>query len=123
MTQSILVVDDDELVRITIEAMLTREGYAVVSCVSGAEAQVAVKKQEFDLVIMDIQMPDQSGLDAVKEMRQFEQANGRKKSSVLFLTGFSDANTGQQAKECGGDGLIVKPFEIAELLRSVQERL
>lgn len=113
----ILVVDDESEIRKIVRLLLQSKGYQVSEAENGALAVEAVKNGDFDLVIMDIMMPDLSGVDATAAIRAFSVV------PVLFLTAKSLDRDKMQAFECGGDDYIVKPFSYAELIMRVEALL
>jgi CheY-like chemotaxis protein len=67
--KTILIVDDNEVIRMVLETLLLRAGFVVVAATNGLEAVEAVKSQEFSAIIMDVKMPIMDGLTATKEIR------------------------------------------------------
>lgn len=109
----ILVADDDESILEVIRIMLEGESYEVVTANNGKEA-VDQLDESFDLVILDVMMPECSGITACSEIR--------KKSMVpiLFLTAKSTDADKIAGFSAGGDDYLVKPFSYAELLSRVK---
>ena len=70
MTQRILIVDDEEMIRLLYRKELSRDGYEVDTASSGAEAIEKASQGEFDVVILDIELPDMSGLGALHKLRE-----------------------------------------------------
>ncbi len=116
--QQILVVDDDADIREVLRIQLENKGYLVSEAVNGKEAVTAVSlSPDIDLIILDIMMPELSGIDACEEIRKISSA------PVLFLTAKSKESDKAAAYENGGDDYLVKPFSQAELLMKVQSLL
>ena len=106
---NILIVDDDELVRTTIQAMLEELGYAPVCARSGQEALEAAEREAFDLILMDCQMPSMSGLEATRRLLARYPEQGLKIAAVT-----ADA-TMEGARECQRAGMcahLSKPFSM-----------
>lgn len=113
----ILVADDEADIRRIVSLLLKSKGYTVVEAASGAYAVEMVREHEFDLVIMDIMMPQMSGVEAVSAIREISVV------PVLFLTARSLDADKESAFESGGDDYLVKPFSSPELLMRVESLL
>lgn len=111
----ILVVEDDTTLGRALQEFLTSQGYAVDWLGSGSEAVNALSAHHYDLLVLDLNLPDMDGLEILKTMRSHE--NGM---PVLLLTardGLSDRVAGLDA---GADDYLTKPFELAELAARVR---
>lgn len=116
--QQILVVDDDADIREVLRIQLESKGYFVLEAANGSEAVLAVAgNPDIDLIILDIMMPELSGIDACTEIRKMSSA------PVLFLTAKSKESDKTAAYENGGDDYLIKPFSQAELLMKVRSLL
>lgn len=80
----ILVVDDESTIRLTLEMLLRRRGYAVTSASNGVEALALIEQHPFDLLLLDLKMPGLSGIDIAQRARALHPEVG-----VLILTGSS----------------------------------
>ena len=110
----ILVADDEKEIRKVLRILLESHGHTVTEAANGELAVEAVTQSgEFDLCIMDIMMPNLSGIDAVERIRKFSDV------PVLFLTAKSLDTDKELAYRSGGDDYLVKPFASAELLMKV----
>lgn len=110
----ILIVDDESEIRTVLKLLLQNAGHTAVEAADGAKAVEAVKSDgAFDLVIMDIMMPNLSGIDAAKGIRLFSEV------PILFLTAKSLDSDKERAYAEGGDDYLVKPFSSKELLLKV----
>lgn len=112
----ILVVDDEpELLKMT-EVMLRRAGYEVTTSRSGTEALRLIERNEYDLILSDIRMPDLSGPQLAQRMRYGNRAK------VVFMSGASTESWDALAK-LGAVGFIKKPFRMTDLLEKVRTTL
>jgi DNA-binding response OmpR family regulator len=112
----ILVIDDERLVRTSIEAVLSVKGHSVTLAADGREGLTQINKSEFDLIITDLVMPEMEGIETILEIR--------KKSSNLRILAISGGglrigNFLGVAAELGADEVLKKPFTNAELLAAV----
>lgn len=116
MDQSIriLVVDDEPDIRRIIRILLEGRGYHVTEAPNGRLAvQAAQQDLELDLIILDIMMPELSGIEASKEIRRISSA------PILFLTARTQEQDKLEAYQSGGDDYLAKPFSHGELLMKV----
>ena len=114
----ILVVDDEADIRRIIRILLESRGYRVLEAPNGKLAVEAVKKEpDVDLILLDIMMPELSGIEASREIRQFSSA------PILFLTARTQEQDKQEAYSSGGDDYLAKPFSHGELLMKVDSLL
>jgi DNA-binding NtrC family response regulator len=113
-TIHVLVVDDDADVRGLLVSVLSRNGAAVEEASSGSEATAALSRGEFDVALVDIQLPDASGLDVLRSARAAEVD-----AELIVLTGHADVETAVEAMRLGAYDFIGKPWKNAELLEVV----
>jgi two-component system OmpR family response regulator len=113
----ILLVDDEAHIRDVVEVALEREGLTVRTASTGASARAAFVEGAFDLVILDVMLPDVDGLTLCRELRQ------KHKKPVLFLTARGDEIDRVLGLELGGDDYVVKPFSPRELVARVKALL
>jgi two-component system phosphate regulon response regulator OmpR len=104
------VVDDDERLRALLQRYLTSNGYRVTAAANAAEARALMKGMAFDLLIVDVMMPGESGLDLTKAIR------GQTQTPILMLTARGEAEQRIAGLESGADDYLAKPFEPRELL-------
>jgi CheY-like chemotaxis protein len=111
-----LVVEDDRMIQTIIRANLESVGIKPVVAGNGVEAIDAIKKNEFDFILMDIRMPDQDGLDATRWIRDIEFSDTIRHVPIFALTTYSsDAHT-QEILDAGMNEHLVKPFKLESLL-------
>lgn len=115
MKPSIVLVDDDPIIRMDIREMLEEHGYSVVGeAKNGQEAIELVMKWKPDLVIMDVKMPLMNGIKAAQIIRKLQDP------AVLLLTAYSQKEWVQQARETGVTAYLVKPVGEESLLPAVE---
>ena len=110
----VLVVDDDAHVRRLLGAILARGQVTVVEAASGADAMALLGRDEFDVVLVDIMLPDHSGLDIVRWAKGAEID-----TEFVVLTGHADVETAVEAMRLGAYDFIAKPFKNPELVEIV----
>ncbi|MBV8976891.1 MAG: response regulator [Alphaproteobacteria bacterium] len=106
----LLVVDDDERLRELLQRYLSSNGFRVSAAGDAAEARNLMKSMAFDLLILDVMMPGESGLDFARDVRAHWQ------TPILMLTARGDAQDRIAGLEQGVDDYLAKPFEPRELL-------
>jgi len=113
----ILIVDDVKSNRVLIEKILTLAGYIIKCHENGVDALRAVKRENFDLILLDVMMPDMSGF----EVCRFLKIDSKTASiPVIFLTASSDKETLSKAFKVGGSDYLNKPFYQEELIARVE---
>lgn len=108
----ILVVDDDENIRIVLQDILSSEGYKIFQAGSGAEAVELARKAAPDVILLDIQMPDMDGLEVTRRIKK-DPSSAR--IPVVIVTGLDDVQARVEALRSGADEFLVKPPHVAEL--------
>lgn len=117
----LLCVEDNSTLRRTVDLMLAATGIDVDFATDGVEAIEAWQCEEYDAVLMDIEMPGMNGLAAVRAIRQMEDGFHLGYTPVLFLSGHDDAASVEMADEAGGDGFLSKPFTTQSLLGAISD--
>ncbi|MBI3461984.1 MAG: response regulator [Planctomycetes bacterium] len=118
MAARVLIVDDEEAVRRLESQILDRSGYSCTLAASLAEAENCLRQMEFDLALIDINMPGGSGLDLAKSIRTHHPD-----VAALMVTGVDDLKVANTALESGALGYVLKPFQANELLINVASAL
>jgi len=111
---SILIVDDDKQLSLTIKEVLDRSGYTPIVVHSGEDAIELVKKETFDIILLDLIMPGIKGIDAMIEIKKISP-----KTKVIMITAFATIDSAVLAIQKGASEYISKPFKINELLTTV----
>ena len=113
----ILVVDDEKLLVKGIKFNLENEGYTVDACYDGQAAVDMAKTGNYDLIILDLMMPQKDGLQAAQEIRAFSTV------PIIMLTARSEKADLLMGFESGADDYVTKPFDILELKARVRALL
>jgi DNA-binding response OmpR family regulator len=111
----ILVLEDNELLLSTLEEFLSEQGYIVKTAMLGEKALSLSYKEDFDLFLLDVKVPDISGFEFLKQMRESGD-----NTPAIFLTSLRDKKSLSIGFELGGDDYIKKPFDLEELLFRVK---
>ena len=114
----ILVIDDDETVRKSHEAVLKENGYLVDVAENGKEAIAKSKARLYNLALVDLRLPDMDGIELLTAMREAVP-----KMVKIIITGYPSMENAIEAVNRGADGYIVKPYTMQDLLRKIKEQL
>lgn len=117
---SILVVDDEKNLTLAMRRLLSAEGYRTETAGSGEEALEVVKDDFFDVVFLDVNMPDMNGLETFKKLRKVSP-----KSAVIMITGYGKTLKAlvEEARELGVRAVIDKPFKINQITEAIREAI
>ncbi|MDP1841506.1 MAG: response regulator [Reyranella sp.] len=113
----ILVVDDDTRLRELLKSFLSRNGFRVSTAGHAAEARQRLAALDFDLIVLDVMMPGETGLDFATQLRRTDSV------PILMLTAMGDTKDRIAGLETGVDDYLGKPFEPRELLLRIQNIL
>lgn len=113
--RKILLVEDEEHLLKTIQLNLDLESYLVFTATNGIDALKEFRKQSFDLIILDVMLPEMSGFDVCEEVRKENTS-----VPILFLTAKASSEDRINGLKLGADDYLTKPFNLEELLLRVQ---
>jgi CheY-like chemotaxis protein len=116
----ILVVEDNPINRTIVTRVLEKRGHRVTNAANGVEALQALETASFDLILMDVQMPEMDGLNATAAIRKTEAGTGRH-IPIVALTAHASAADRERCLAAGMDAFTTKPFQSYELLRLVAQ--
>ena len=116
-TQHILVIDDDERLRLLLRRFLEESGFRVTDVGSAGDARQLLESIAFDMMIVDIMMPGETGLEFLTDLRKDSQV------PALFLTAMSETEHRITGLETGADDYMSKPFEPRELVLRIRSIL
>ena len=118
MSQRILLLEDDFFLRDGLCVLLEKEGYAVQSARDCGEARALLERNSFDLAILDVMLPDGSGLEICQELRRSGNP-----VPILFLTACDEEYQIVRGLDAGADDYVTKPFKMLEFLSRVRALL
>ena len=113
-TKRILIVDDERAVRQVLRDFFRGEGFEVCEAASGGEALKMAREVEFHIILTDLKMPDETGIEVVKQIRSISN-----KTAVFIVTGYPSPETSVMALELDVDGYISKPVDLNRLKQLV----
>ncbi len=114
----VLVVDDEEALRTVLSGELVNEGYLVETAGDGDEAIALIKREPFDVVLLDIKMPKVDGFEVLKFIKK-DYVN----TKVIMLTAFADLKNAIESKKLGAEDFISKPYDLVDLLTTIERVL
>ena len=115
MPMRILVVEDDKIINMNLTKLLSINGYAVDSSLTKEDALYKIECSKYDLILLDLSLPDGSGLDILKKFRE-----GNTFSGVIIVSARDNKKIIKDALELGADDYMVKPIDLGELIGRVK---
>ena len=116
--QTILVVDDEPMVLDLFQKILSRERYTLLTASNGKEALELVCKKRPDLVILDLKLPDMSGIETLRRINRRNE-----NPEVIIITGYGSMETARAAMRLGAYDYITKPFDIDYIRALIEDAL
>lgn len=117
-TIKLLIVDDEETLRILVRSELEERGYEVDEAESGEKALEKLQTGKYDLVILDIRMPGMDGLEVLRKIKSDNLA-----PKVIMLTGVEELKIAHDSLQLGANDFLTKPYEIRTLLACINRVL
>jgi two-component system cell cycle response regulator DivK len=118
--RTVLYVEDNEYNRKIVRQLLSRTSYRLIEATDGEAGVAAAREQRPDLILMDVQLPKMSGLDATRLLRADETT---KHIPIVVITSFALSGDRERAAEAGATAYLAKPYSPRELLALVREIL
>jgi len=115
MKESVLLIEDDQSIQAALGLRLRSEGYVVETASDGTEGLEKTTTSPFDLIILDVMLPDRNGLDICREIRQAGLA-----TPILLLTARNQTTDKVIGLKLGADDYVTKPFKSAELMARIE---
>lgn len=112
----ILVVDDEDSFRKRCVRLLARQGFDVVGATSGSSALEIIHGSRCDIMLIDIRMPGMDGMELLQEVRHFHS-----NAEIIMMTGYGSVDTAVKAMKSGAYDYLTKPFDVDELLLTIQK--
>ena len=116
MKVSVLLVDDEKDFVESLAERLQIRDFNVTTALSGDEALKLVEENDFDVIVLDVQMPGKSGVETLKEIKNFEQL-----SQVIMLTGHATVKTAIEGMKSGAYDYLMKPTDTDELIEMINK--
>jgi two-component system phosphate regulon response regulator PhoB len=120
LMRTVLIADDEPSMRLLVHATIESDDYAVVEAVDGAEAWAMVQKLKPSLVLLDVQMPERTGIEVLRSIKADPSLRGTK---VILLTSKAQESDVEAGLIAGADFYLTKPFSPLDLLTRVEEAL
>ena len=115
---SVLVVDDDDVIRKTLSQILKTEGYSVLTAETGKQAIAASKKRFFNVALIDVRLQDMEGTALIDKLKKTEPRMIR-----IIITGYPSMDNAIEAVNRNADGYILKPIDVQKLLAMIERQL
>jgi DNA-binding NtrC family response regulator len=112
---SVLIIDDEAAIRESLETLLELEGFGVVSAASGEEGLARIGEGSFDLVLLDLALPDRDGMDLLAEIRAQDPG-----LSIIMVTAYGTVENAVKAMQAGAANFVQKPWDNEKLLADVR---
>lgn len=120
MKKTIMVADDSAIIRKLISFSLAVSGYEIISVSDGMEALEILPKENIDLLITDLNMPNVDGFELIKAIRENDDL---KNTPIIVLSNLSETDDIERALQFGADSYLIKPFEQKTILSEVSKYL
>jgi DNA-binding NtrC family response regulator len=114
----VLLVDDEALIRWSLTQMLEERGFSITAAASASDALASARSDAFDVVLLDLRLPDSHDLSLLSRIRQLVPG-----AAVILMTAYSSEEVAQQARDLGAARVVSKPFEMADMVRLVLDVL
>jgi DNA-binding NtrC family response regulator len=111
----ILIVDDEERFRTTMCKLLTVRGLEASAIGEGKEALKELREKSYDVIILDVRMPEMSGIQVMAELRKLDPF-----IEVIIMTGYASVDTAKKIMELGAYDYLLKPYNIDELMEKIE---
>src|SRR5438445_6833156 len=112
----LLIVDDDDALRDTLERRLRKQGLAVTGAASFADALVKAQEEQFDVALLDLHLPDGTGIELLSKLKE-----NQPELEALMLTAHGSMETAIQAMKAGAYDYLTKPFQLVDLEVHIQK--
>jgi DNA-binding NtrC family response regulator len=111
----VLIVDDEERFRKTMRKLLTVEGIEAETAGSAKEGLEKLKEGAYDVIILDVRMPEMTGVEALAEIRKIDP-----EAEVIIMTGYASVDTAKEIMKLGAYDYLLKPYEKQELMDRIE---
>jgi DNA-binding NtrC family response regulator len=118
MNRSLLIVDDEKLVRWTLQQSMDKENYKIVLASNGTDAAEEIQKEHFDVIITDLLMPGMDGIEVARKAKEIHPD-----TKIVMMTAFGSVLNREKAAEAGVSHFLDKPFSVDEVKSVVSQLL
>jgi signal transduction histidine kinase/AmiR/NasT family two-component response regulator len=119
----VLAAEDNAVNQLVLKTLLEQAGIEPVVVDDGVAAVAAWQDGEWDVILMDVQMPEMDGPAATRRIRELEAQNGRARTPIIALTANAMSHQIEEYRACGMDGFVAKPIEVARLYEAISQAL
>ncbi|MBU1998493.1 MAG: response regulator [Candidatus Omnitrophota bacterium] len=123
MSKKILIIDDETMITKSLKKLLTKEGYLPTIVSSGNEALDQLKTDNFDLLVLDMRMPQMDGIETIRAIRQYLAIEQKDPMPEIVITGYADENKYKCAVDLKVAAYIYKPFDTKDFMATVKKAL
>lgn len=123
IANKILLIDDDKEVLRSLENVLKKQGYNVSAVDSGSKGIEIAQKENFDLIITDIRMPNFNGIETIKRIKEYQESAKGKKSEFMIITGYAEDDAPKESALLGITNFVLKPFDLGVFLDTIKNCL
>ncbi len=116
----ILIAEDEAINRLYLERFLQSQGWGLKSVANGKQALDILYKESFDVVLMDLGMPELGGIEAASRFREYEHSHNHSRTKIVALTAYADEDNRRKCIEAGMDGFVSKPFKEKEIVEEIR---
>jgi CheY-like chemotaxis protein len=119
----VLAAEDNDVNQLVLKTLLNQAGITPTLVANGAMAVAAWERETWDVILMDIQMPEMDGVQATREIRRREAVTGRARTPILAVTANAMVHQVAEYRAAGMDSLVSKPIELARLFGAIETAL
>jgi len=123
MSKRILVIDDEAMITKSLQKLLKKEGYDATIVSNGTEALKEVQTNDFDLIVIDIRMPQMDGIETIQAIREYLRLGEKNPIPEIVITGYADEQKYKCAVDLKVAAYIYKPFDTKEFLDTIKKVL
>ena len=123
MKKNILLIDDEELITVSLRKLLNRQGYDVVTANDVAFALQKIKDTDFDLIVSDVRIPGVDGIEGIQKIRSTLKKLDKPSIPEILITGYADLDKYEKAMSLNVTEYLYKPFDNSEFLEIVKRIL
>lgn len=120
MKKNILLIDDEELITVSLQKLLNRQGYGVVAVNDVARALQKIKETDFDLIVSDVRIPGVDGIEGIQKIRGALKTLDKPPVPEILITGYADLDKYEKAMSLNVTKYLYKPFDNSEFLEIVK---